>query len=110
MIKNDLVKKVAAKHKLSLNEAEKIIETCLEEIVNGLGAKKRVEFRRFGAFTLKQQKARTIVLPSGKKIVRPAKKIVLFAASSVVTKKLNAPSATPSKRKRRVRKIKSDHT
>ena len=64
MIKNDLVKKVATKHNLSLSEAEKIIETCLEEIVNGLEANARVEFRRFGAFTLKQQKARTIILPT----------------------------------------------
>jgi nucleoid DNA-binding protein len=98
MIKNDLVKKIATKHKLSLSEAEKIIETSLEEIVNGLGAKKRVEFRRFGVFTLKQQKARTIVLPSGKKIVRPAKKIVLFSPSQIVLKRLN----TPARKKTRV--------
>ena len=103
MIKNDLVKKVAAKHKLSLSEAEKIIETCLDEIVSGLGATRRVEFRRFGVFTLKQQKARTIVLPSGKKILRPAKKVVLFAASPTVTKKLNPPSKKPPRKNPKAR-------
>ena len=104
MIKNDLVKKVASRHKLSLSEAEKIVETCLEEIVSGLGATRRVEFRRFGVFTLKQQKARTIILPSGKKILRPAKKVVLFAPSPSVLKRLN----TPTGKKRRVRKLKND--
>ena len=64
--------------------------TCLDEIAGALIKDDTVEFRRFGVFKTKKQKPRIIIHPTtGKKIKRPAKKIILFETSSNLDKKLN---------------------
>ena len=98
MIKNDLVETIAAKFDLSLNLASKIVQTLLDEIVNGLVSDSRIELRRFGVFGLKQQRSRVITLPSGKKVTRPAQKVITFNPSPTVKKKLNPPTKTTTKR------------
>lgn len=100
MIKDDLVNRIAAKFGLSLNLTGKIVQAFLDELVGGLVEGSGIELRRFGVFGTKKQKARVITLPSGKKVTRPAQKIVTFAASSTVKKKLNLP-ATSRKPKRK---------
>ena len=92
MIKDDLVKQIAARFNLSVNLAGKIVQSLLDEIVSSLTAGTRIELRRFGVFSTKPQKARVITLPSGKKVTRPAQKVVIFAPSSTVKKKLNPPA------------------
>ncbi len=92
MIKADLVRKIAKKHYLSLNFSGKIVQTLLDEMVNGLIEDSRVELRRFGIFGVKHQAPRIITLPSGKKITQPAQKVATFTPSSVVKKKLNPPT------------------
>jgi len=104
MIKNDLVVKIAAKLDLSLNATAGIVQTILDEIVNGLVSDSRIELRRFGVFGIKHQKARVITLPSGKKITRPAQKVVTFNPSPSVKKKLNPP---PTKKPIRGKKKKA---
>ena len=91
MIKDDLVKTIAAKFNLSLNLTGKIVQTVLDEIVSSLASDSRIELRRFGVFDIKRQAPRVITLPSGKKITRPAQKIVTFTTSPTVKKKLNPP-------------------
>jgi integration host factor subunit beta len=100
MIKNDLVKIIAAKFDFSLNLTGKIVQTFLDEIVNGLVLDSRIELRRFGVFGIKRQKARVITLPSGKKITRPAQKVVTFNPSSFVKKNLNPTTKSTIKRYR----------
>ncbi len=92
MIKEDLVKKIATEFNLSLNATARIVQALLDEIINGLVSDSRIEFRRFGVFELKKQKPRVIILPSGEKITRSAKKIITFNSSSCVKKKLNPPT------------------
>jgi len=92
MIKSDLVKTIASKFKLSINLANKIVQTFLDEAVNGLISDSRIELRRFGIFATKKQKSRVITLPSGKKVTRPAQKVVTFLPSLAVKKKLNSPT------------------
>jgi nucleoid DNA-binding protein len=93
VIKADLVRKIAAGFSLSGAVSERIVQTLLEEIVTGVVSEGNVELRRFGVFTVRQQAPRVITLPTGKKIKRPAQKIVTFAASPTVKKKLNPPPA-----------------
>lgn len=97
MIKDDLVKQTAARFNLSLNQAGKIVQSLLDEIVSSLTAGARVELRRFGVFSIKPQRARVITLPSGKKVTRPAQNVVIFAPSSTVKKKLNPPAKRGSR-------------
>lgn len=97
VIKDDLVKIIAKKFDLSSNLTGKIFQAILDELVTGLLTGSKIELRRFGVFNLKQQKPRVIVLPSGKKITRPACKVVTFTPSLSVKKKINPP---PTRRRR----------
>jgi nucleoid DNA-binding protein len=99
VIKEDLAKKIAPEFNLSLNTATRLVQTLLDEIVNGLISGSRVELRRFGVFGLIKQKPRVIILPSGKKVRRPAQKMVTFNPSPAVKKKLNPPSSTKKPQK-----------
>ena len=91
MIKSDIIKTISKQYNLSTRQATAIFQTCLNEIVSSLIKGDTVELRRFGIFKTKLQKARIIKHPAtGKPIKRPAKKIVLFEASSTVKKKLNS--------------------
>ena len=91
MIKADLVREVAKKHGLSRNLSGQIVQTLFDEMANCLVTDSRIELRRFGVFHIKSQALRVITLPSGIKITRPAKKVVTFALSPTVKKKINPP-------------------
>lgn len=92
MIKDDLVKKIVADFALSQNLAGRIVQAILDNLTSGLVTDGHVELRRFGVFATKRQKPRVITLPSGKKVTRPAQKVVTFTPSPTVKKKLNPPS------------------
>ena len=95
MIKDDLIQVIAEKHDLSRYLSAQIVQTLLDKLVDGLIKDSRVELRRFGIFKTKSQAARVITLPSGKKIKRPAQKIVTFTPSNTVKKKLNKAYRKP---------------
>ena len=57
MIKDDLVKAIAAKFGLSLNITGQIVQTFLDELIRGLVLGSRIELRRFGVFGTKRQKS-----------------------------------------------------
>ena len=119
MIKDDLAKRLAADFALSQALAARIVQTLLDTLTAGLISDGNVELRQFGVFGIKQQKPRVITLPSGKKITRPAQKVVTFAPSPAVKKKLNPPPARrlkpriPVQRENElieeIRKIREDH-
>ena len=91
MIKSDIIKTISKQYNLSTRQATAILQTCLDEIVSSLIKGDTVELRRFGVFKIKLQKARIIKHPvTGKPIKRPAKKVILFEASSTVKQKLNS--------------------
>ncbi len=91
MIKSDIIKTISKQYNLSTRQATAIFQTCLDEIVSSLIKGDTVELRRFGVFKTKLQKARIIKHPiTGKPIKRPAKKVILFEASSTVKSKLNS--------------------
>ena len=91
MIKDDLVKAIAARFGLSLNLTGKIVQTFLDHLLTGLVSGSRIELRRFGVFAIKRQAPRVITLPSGKKIAVPSQKTVTFTLSPAVKSKLNPP-------------------
>jgi len=92
MKKADIIKTIIKKHGLAVRQAAAVLNTCLNEIVSGLTKGEAVELRRFGVFKTKKQKARTIIHPkTGKPIKRPARKIVLFEASTAVKAAINKP-------------------
>jgi nucleoid DNA-binding protein len=58
----------------------------------------KIELRRFGVFGVKHQGPRVITLPSGKKVTRPAQRVITFNPSPTVKQKLNPPTKTTTKR------------
>ena len=60
MIKSELVQRIAD-HKPDLyqRDAERILDTILQEIVSAMARGNRVELRGFGAFSVRTREART---------------------------------------------------
>lgn len=108
MIKADLVARLANRFALSQTLATAIVRSLLDNLTAGLLADGHIELRRFGVFRVIRQAPRVIILPSGKKITRPARKVLTFAPSPTIKKKLNPPPPpkprSPAPRKRRSRK------
>ena len=92
MIKADLVARLADRFALSQILATAIVRGILDDLTTGLLSDGHIELRRFGVFKVIRQAPRVIVLPSGKKITRPARKVLTFAPSPTIKKKLNPPS------------------
>ncbi|MBR1915193.1 MAG: integration host factor subunit beta [Alphaproteobacteria bacterium] len=64
MTKSELISKIAQKNpNLTLKEVEKIVSVVFAEIVDALSAGHRVEFRGFGAFSVRSRAPRTAKNP-----------------------------------------------
>jgi len=62
--KSELISKIAQKNpNLTLKEVEKIVSVVFAEIVDALSAGHRVEFRGFGAFSVRSRAPRTAKNP-----------------------------------------------
>ena len=79
MTKSELILRLAELNPhLYQSHAEKIVDTVFEEITKALVADARVELRGFGAFSVKQRKARTGRNPSTGETVQVDHKCVPF--------------------------------
>ena len=88
--KEDLINKVIEKTKMNRIEVETVIDSFLDEIVEGLVEGKEVKIVRFGKFNAKYRAARNIVNPATKEIMRlPSLGNVLFRPSQNVKDLLN---------------------
>ncbi len=70
MTKSELIEKVAVKNPhLSVKEVEKIVSVIFGSIISALEKGERVEFRGFGAFSVRHRAARTAKNPrTGEKV------------------------------------------
>ena len=79
MSKVEFVEKLAKKTKLPKRQAETIINTALELIINACARKERVTLAGFGSFEARQQKATIRINPqTGRKMAVPAKLVLKF--------------------------------
>ena len=79
MTKADLVDEVAKNSDLSKKDAETIVQTVLDSIVDSLKGGEKVELRGFGSFRLRERSSRQGRNPkTGKAVFVPAKKIPYF--------------------------------
>jgi integration host factor subunit beta len=72
MIKSELVQRIAAHNPhLYVQDAEKIVNAILEQIIDGLKHGDRVELRGFGVFSVRHRPARIGRNPlNGKQVVK----------------------------------------
>ena len=83
--KEDLINKVVEKTHMNHDEVVTIVDSFLEEIINGLVEGEEVKIVRFGKFNAKKRVARNIINPATKEMMRlPALPNVLFRPSQSV--------------------------
>ncbi|MCV2882180.1 integration host factor subunit beta [Actibacterium sp. XHP0104] len=90
MIRSELIQKIADEHELNLNQAERIVNTIFEEIIDAMSSGDRVELRGFGAFSVKQRDARTGRNPrTGESVEVEEKCVPFFKTGKLLRDRLN---------------------
>ena len=86
MTKSELIEKIAAKNPhLMLKDVERIVAVVFDSIISALAKGERVEFRGFGAFSVRNRSSRIAKNPrTGEKIEIPAYRVPTFKAGAVL--------------------------
>ncbi|MBB5279488.1 integration host factor subunit beta [Pacificimonas flava] len=92
MIRSELVAAVAETHPhLSQKDAERVVATIFESIIDALAEGRRVELRGFGAFSTRAREARVGRNPrTGDQVDVEAKRVPHFKAGKELRERLNA--------------------
>jgi integration host factor subunit beta len=91
MTKAELVDGVAKNSGLSKKDAEVIVQTVLESIIESLRSGEKVELRGFGSFRLRDRAARQGRNPkTGEKVHVPAKKVPYFKPGKELKELINS--------------------
>lgn len=90
MNKNMLAKEVAVSEKITLSTAFKTVDGVLRVIAETLAKGDKVEIRGFGSFQVANKPERTVKdIHTGKPLVIPAHKSVVFKPSKAIVEPLN---------------------
>ncbi len=91
MTKAELVDEVAKNSDLSKKDAEVIVQTVLDGIVDSLKRGEKVELRGFGSFRLRERASRQGRNPkTGEKVHVPAKKVPYFKPGKELKELINS--------------------
>ena len=91
MTKADLVETVAINSDLSKRDAEVIVQTVLDSIVDSLKTGEKVELRGFGSFRLRERAPREGRNPkTGEKVFVPAKRVPYFKPGKDLRELINS--------------------
>lgn len=91
MTKAELVDEVARNSDLSKKDAEVIVQTVLDSIVDSLKSGEKVELRGFGSFRLRERASRQGRNPkTGEKVFVPAKKVPYFKPGKELKELINS--------------------
>jgi len=89
MSKRELIRAVAEKAQVKVKDTEAVVDAFLDVLADTLLKEGRVALTGFGVFQVKETKERTGVKPgTTEKIKIPARKRVVFRASSELKKKV----------------------
>lgn len=91
MTKSELIEKILAKNPhLTLKDVDRIVTTVLDRIIASLANGDRVEFRGFGAFSVRTRTPRTAKNPrTGAKVEVEERKIPHFKTGKQLHELLN---------------------
>ncbi len=91
MTKAELVEEVAKNSDLSKKDAEVIVQTVLDSVIDSLKSGEKVELRGFGSFRLRERAARQGRNPkTGEKVYVPAKKVPYFKPGKDLKELINS--------------------
>lgn len=89
MDKKEIITEVSEKVDLSKDNVEKIFDTFIDTIKDGLNKGERITISGFGTFSLAKRKAREFVNPKTKEVYQiPEKQTPFFKAGSNFFKKV----------------------
>lgn len=91
MTKSELIEKIAAKNpNLTVKDIDRIVSVIFDSIVDALARDERVEFRGFGAFSVRTRSPRVAKNPrTGEKLSIEARNIPHFKAGKQLYELLN---------------------
>ena len=91
MTKSELIEKIAAKNpNLTVKEIDRIVSVVFDSIIDALAEGERVEFRGFGAFSIRTRSPRTAKNPrTGEKLSVGERNIPHFKAGKQLYELLN---------------------
>ncbi len=109
MIKSQLIQKIAtANPHLLRQDAERVVNVILDQIVDALAAGRRVELRGFGAFTTKFRPPRKARNPrTGKPVFVPEKYTPAFKTGKELKERLNPAFAAAKTKPRKASRTKT---
>ncbi|MDA2937999.1 integration host factor subunit beta [Acidobacteria bacterium AH-259-A15] len=91
MTKADLVKEVAKSSGLTQQDAEVLVQTVLDSIVDALNSGDEVELRGFGSFRFRKRNPRQARNPkTGEEVYVPAKRVPYFRIGKLLTELINS--------------------
>lgn len=91
MTKAELVDEVARNSDLSKKDAEVIVQTVLDSIVDSLKSGEKVELRGFGSFRLRERASRLGRNPkTGEQVHVPAKRVPYFKPGKELKELINS--------------------
>ncbi|HUT53715.1 MAG TPA: HU family DNA-binding protein [bacterium] len=91
MTKKDLIDRVMAKNEgMRFKDAELVVNTLFDSIIEALASEDKVEIRGFGSFKIRERKAREGRNPrSGQKVRVKAKKAARFKAGKELKERVD---------------------
>ncbi len=92
LTKRDLVIRVAEETGLPQWRVGQVVQKMLDNIIEAVYTEKKVEFRRFGIFDVRERKARIGRNPKNpnEEITIPSRKVVRFRAGKEFQEKVNS--------------------
>ena len=94
--KKDIVQIIVAKYGTNAAQTGNIVQECLDQMIEALATGKRIEFRDFGIFDLRQRAARTARNPkTGAAVQVPPRSVVYFRPGKVM-KERTMQAVTPA--------------
>ncbi len=95
MTKKEMIQVIAEELDIDQTLARKIVQRCLDSIVDTIVTCGRLELRNFGVFEVKQRAARKARNPkTNEEVYVPAKRVITFQAGKNVVARLRNASAS----------------
>lgn len=93
MTKKEIVRQIAAEFDIDQTLTKKIVQRCLDSMIEVLAEHGRLELRNFGVFEIKQRAARKARNPkTNQEVMVPAKRVITFQSGKNIAKLIqNAP-------------------
>ena len=91
MTKREIVRQIAEEMNVDQGLTKRIVQRCMDSILDALMEDGRIELRNFGVFEVKHRAARKARNPkTNEEVLVPARKTIVFQAGKNVAARLRA--------------------